>query len=262
MLRCMYKTLAIPSTDCGVWPQIWVVALLLGGLVACAGRTPIDAPPIGNEPLPPAEEAIKTYRMQVNDLLEVKFWNLEELDTRVRVRPDGKISLPYVDDVPAAGLTPQELDDTLVDLYSSELANPEITVIVAETGARVYVGGEVPNEGPVPLTGRLTLLQAVQSAGGFLTTARRREILLIRRPPDGEPVARSIDLRKVLSGEVPQADLTLENSDIVFVPRTKIANVNLFVQQYINQIIPVQGIATGIALESFRGNSDSNNNND
>lgn len=262
MIRCMYKTLAIESMGCGVTGRVRIGILILCLLGACAGRTPIEAPKIEREPLPPAEEATQTYRLQVNDLLEVKFWNLEELDSRVRIRPDGKISLPYVDDVLAAGLTPQELDTQLVSLYSTELANPEITVIVDETGAQVYVGGEVPNEGPVPLTGRLTLLQAVQSAGGFLTTARRREVLLIRRPPDGEPIARSVDLRKVLSGEDPTRDLTLENSDIVFVPRTKIANVNLFVQQYINQILPIQGIATGVALETIRDSNTSSNNND
>lgn len=228
------------------------IALLALALTACAGRTPIDAPKIADSPLPSEEEKAPEYRLQVHDVVEVKFWGIEELDQRVRIRPDGKISLPYVDDVEAAGLTPAELDERLVEAYAPELARPEITVVVAETGALVYVGGEVGDEGVVSLRGGLTMLQAIQAAGGFTTTARRREVLLIRRPAGGEPIARSVNLRPVLSGADPGLDLPLEASDIIFVPRTKIANVNLFVQQYVNQILPLQTIAAAAALEITR----------
>lgn len=219
-------------------------------LLACAGRTPVDAPKVSEQPLPSQDAQV--YRMQVDDLLDVQFWGLEELNQRVRVRPDGKISLPYVDDVHAAGRTPAELDAELVERYSAELARPEITVVVAETGSLVYVGGEVRSEGPVQLRGGLTMFQAIQAAGGFEQTARRREVLLIRRPPEGDPIARSINLLPVLSGSDPGLDVALESSDIVFVPRTKIANVNLFVQQYVNQIIPFQTITSAAALEVTR----------
>ena len=234
--------------------------LLAIGMTACAGRTPIEAPKITEDPLPQQEEEIQTYRLQVNDLLQIRFWNNQELDGQVRIRPDGKISMPYVDDVVAAGLTPEELDMQLVERYSAELASPEITVIVSETGSQVYVGGEVGSEGPVRLTGNLSLLQAIQAAGGFRTTARRKDVLLIRRPPGGEPVARAVDLRPVLSGADPGLDLALKASDIVFVPRTKIANVNLFVQQYVNQILPIQSIANAAAIDALMQNNTTNNN--
>lgn len=232
----------------------WV--LLVMGLaflgLGCAGRTPIDAPKIEDHPLPAQTEQTPVYRLQVDDVLEIKFWGLEELDQRVRIRPDGKISMPYVDDVGAVGLTPHELDASLVEAYAAELARPEITVVVVETGALVYVGGEVRNEGPVALRGGLTMMQAVQAAGGFLETARRKEILLIRRPAGQEPIARAVNLRPVLSGADPTLDTPLESSDIVFVPRTKIANINLFVQQYVNQIVPFQTITSAAALEVTR----------
>ena len=254
MCRCPNPLATLLS---GPWRALGVGLLLLA-VTACAGRTPVDAPQITEAPLPQPEGENLTYRLQVNDLIDIKFWTNEELDERVRIRPDGKISLPYVDDVAAAGLTPAELDAELVKRYSAELASPEITVVVAETGSQVYVGGEVETEGPVRLTGPLTLLQAIQSAGGFLDTARRRQILLIRRPPEGEPVARAVDMRPVLSGADPGLDVALNASDIIFVPRTKIANVNLFVQQYVNQLIPIQGIANAVALDALM-QSDSNN---
>ena len=248
-----------PGNDSSFGKRRWarltrstLVGLLTVGALACAGRTPIDAPKIEKQPLPTQDEQAVEYRLQVDDLLEVKFWGNEELDQRVRIRPDGKISLPYVDDVTASGRTPRELDAELVQRYSPELARPEITVMVVETGALVYVGGEVGSEGPVALRGGLTMFQAIQAAGGFLQTARRNEILLIRRPAGEEPLARAINLRPVLSGKAPELDLSLEASDIIFVPRTKIANVNLFVQQYVNQIIPFQTITAAAALEVTR----------
>jgi protein involved in polysaccharide export with SLBB domain len=234
------------------------IAALAMLLMSCAASTPVDAPKIQQDPMPEVEEEVQTYRLQVNDVVRIKFWNNEELNELVRIRPDGKISLPYVDDVIAAGFTPEELDTKLVTLYSGELAQPEITVIVNETGSQVYIGGEVQSTGIVRLTGPLTLFQAIQSAGGFLTTARRKDVLLIRRPPGGEPTARSVDLRKVMSGSDPGLDIALRASDIIFVPRTKIANVNLFVRLYINQIIPIQGIANAIALDGLKNNSNSN----
>lgn len=239
-----------------------MVALALS-LAGCAVRTPVHAPSIQQEPLPEID-AGQTYRLQVDDLLEIKFWGIEELDQQVRIRPDGRISLPYVDDVAAAGLTPVELDARLVDAYSSELARPEITVIVAETGALVYVGGEVESEGPVALRGGLTMLQAIQSAGGLRDTARRHDVLIIRRPPGSEPVARAVNLRPVLSGDAPGQDVRLQASDIVFVPKSKIANINLFVQQYVNQIFPIQTISSAAAVQVTRDaiaepGSDTNN---
>lgn len=243
----MYRAFSLGSLlQCG----LLTVALVLS-LSGCAVRTPVHAPSIELEPLPEID-AGQTYRLQVDDLLEIKFWGIEELNQQVRIRPDGRISMPYVDDVVAAGLTPVDLDAQLVDLYSSELARPEITVIVAETGALVYVGGEVESEGPVALRGGLTMLQAIQSAGGFQDTARRHDILIIRRPPGAEPVARAVNIRSVLSGEEPGRDVRLQASDIIFVPKTKIANVNLFVQQYVNQIFPIQTISSAAAVQVTR----------
>ena len=108
------------------------------------------------------------------------------------------------------------------------------------------------------------MLQAIQSAGGLEDTARRHDVLLIRRPPGAAPVARAVNLRPVLSGESPGTDVRLQASDIIFVPRTKISNVNLFVQQYVNQILPIQTVSASAAAQVTRDAldaSDTANNN-
>ena len=226
------------------WPA--VVLLLLS---ACAARTPIRAPTILESPLPQVEW--RPYRIQIDDSLDVKFWGNAELDQSVVVRPDGMISLPYVDDVRAAGLTPAELDAELTRRYSSELTLPELTVIVTEAGgSRVYLGGEVGSTGSLRLVESMTLLQAIQEAGGFLASSRRQQVLLIRSLPDGHRIARSVDLRPVISGENPAADVALHPDDIVFVPRTRIANVNLFVEQYLSSVFPFQALTTAAVFNS------------
>ena len=83
-----------------------------------------------------------------------------------------------------------------------------------------------------------SMVQAIQEAGGFLTTARRHEVLVIRTKPTGERSAWSVDTRPIISGANPNADFALAAADIIFVPRSQITNINLFVDQYINQVIP------------------------
>ncbi len=228
-------------------PSILACALAL--LVACAGRTPNAAPRWRDNPLPPAPAA--AYRLGEGDLLAVKFYGNPELNEEVVVRPDGAISLPFVGDVPAVGLTPDELDRDLVRRFTGELARPRVAVIVREFGnQRVFVAGEVSKPGLLPLRGPLTLFQAVEEAGGFLQTARRQQIVLIRTDAGGRRLGRSVDLRPVESGEHPDQDVLLQPLDIVFVPRTRIASVDLFVEQYIRQLLPVNpglGFAVGTA---------------
>ncbi len=221
-------------------------AVLLAG---CSTWTPVKAPKFADDPLPPPEW--KAYRIQVDDSLEIRFWGDSELDQGVSVRPDGMISLPYVDDVRAAGLTPAELDSELTRRYSAELRSPELTVIVTGAGGQqIYVGGEVGGRGTLHLTENMTLFQAIQEAGGLSTSSRRKQVLLIRTGSGGERVARSVDLRPILNGLDPSSDVPLQGNDIIYVPRTKISNVNLWVDQYINSIIPFQSFVTAAIYQS------------
>jgi protein involved in polysaccharide export with SLBB domain len=220
--------------------------VLLGSLpflAGCAAQTPIEAPPLSAEPLP-GPVAPEEYRLEVTDLLSIRFYGNPELDDEQPVRPDGMISLPFIGQLKAAGLTPAELEDKLEELYQGELASPQVSVIVRQFVDRVvYVGGEVGQQGVLQLRGSLSLLQAIQQAEGFLRTARRKQVLVVRRYPDGTHAARSIDMRPSLQGSDQSADILLQHGDVVFVPRTKITNVNIWVEQYVRGLLPQLPVA-------------------
>jgi len=218
---------------------------LLCGLAACTGPSYPKAP--YDPPLPTLAtrdtSAPAAYVMLVGDALSIKFYKNPELNEDVVVRSDGMISLQLVGDVPAAGRTPMELGGDLKQRFSSELQDPSISVIVRKPVAdRIYVGGEVGKQGFIDLTGGLTLFQAIQASGGFVKTAHRAQVILIRRTPDGKATGRSIDVRPVQEGEHPENDVLLAANDVVFVPRSKIANVDNFVEMYIREVLPVSYI--------------------
>ena len=177
------------------------------------------------------------YKLQSGDEIEIKVFEIPELADRVRIRPDGKISALLLDDVQAAGLAPAELDDILTKGYSTFYFNPRVTVIVRSfSNQRVYVGGEVNQPGMLELAGALSAVAAVMEAGGFRQTARRSSVILLRKGIDG-PEIRRLNLDNVLGKGAP--DIALQPFDVVFVPRTFIAKANLFVQQYIRDLLPV-----------------------
>ncbi len=207
-------------------------------LAGCAARTPVQAPSVLEAPVP--TPPVLPYLLQTGDQLGIRFYGSPELDEEQPIRPDGLISLPFVGQVKAAGLTPGQLEEQLVELYTGELASPRINVIVrAFAQQRIFIGGEVGAQGAYDFQEGLTLMQAVTQAGGFLTSARRKQVILIRRDEEGTPVGRAVDVLAVLSGRAPETDLSLRAADIVFVPRTKITSVSEFVAQYIRGALPV-----------------------
>ncbi len=217
--------------------------LALLPLAACAGQqataTAQTATPISPE-VRTAFGPPGPYVLQDGDLLSVKFYYNPDLNEDVVVRPDGKISLQLIGDVQASGLTPAGLSAALAQRYAGELAMPKINVIVRQLGGnRIYVGGEVGKQGALPLSTGLTLFQAIQEAGGFTPTAHRAQVVLIRRVGE-EPRGYSVDTRPIASGNHPEDDLALRPYDVVYVPRSKIADIDLFVEQYIRNVIPVQ----------------------
>jgi polysaccharide export outer membrane protein len=206
-------------------------------IASCGPKIPKDDLP--TLAVPPAGGPVQ-YVVAVGDQLGIKFYKNPELNEDVIVRPDGMISLQLVDDVPAAGRTPSDISADLRRRYSKELAAPAISVIVRKLeGDRIYVGGEVGKQGVIHLVAGLTLFQAIQEAGGFTKTAHRKDVVLIRRTPDGKAIGREIDVRPVQQGDRPQDDVVLAANDVIFVPRSKIANVDVFVEQYIRDALPI-----------------------
>ena len=229
--------------------RVFILAMILfGGVLGCsAHRTVLD-----NDAQATSTETQKTpeYLIQPNDQLDIKFFYNPELNETVAVRPDGKISLQLVDEVQASGLSPSKLDDVLTKKYAKELRKPVITVIVRSfTGQRVYVGGEVNKQGLINLTSGMTALQAVFNAGGFKETAKLEGAIIIRKGPDNRPIPMPVDLKKALYGGTAGAGFQLQPYDVVYVPKTFIAEANKFVNQYIERLLLFKGVSLGFSYE-------------
>lgn len=225
------------------WGRALLLVPLLAALAACNSRVATNPSPI-----PAATTATQAYRIEPGDELDIRFFYNPELNEEVMVRPDGSISLPLVGEVRAAGRTPTEVEQNLRDQYSRELRQTAITVIVKGfAGQRVYVDGEVGTPQMVNIAGNLTAMQAVASAGGFKPSARKGEVLVIRRTGGPKPAVIPVNLDEVISGADTSQDIVLEPYDIVFVPKRAIAEMNEFIDLYIRQNIPIPfGVGYGL----------------
>lgn len=211
--------------------------LVLGG---CANDYPPElVPPVSSEsaaPEPrPAPEA--SYTIAPSDSLLINSYYHPELKQPVTVQTDGRVSLLLVGVVTAAGKTPRQLAEELTRGYRKFLENADLTVTVSESaGLSVYVGGEVARPSAMPIKGELTLLQGITQAGGFLGGANRQQVLIVRQTAGGHYRTLQANAEQVLRNEA--GDIQLKRHDVVYVPKSAIAKVDQFVDQYINQIIP------------------------
>lgn len=186
------------------------------------------------------------YRIESGDKLEIKFYYNPDLNEEVTVRPDGRIALQLIDEVQVAGHTPAQLDDLLTTRYAGELKRPEITVLVRTfTSHRIYVGGEVNQEGMLELAARMTTLQAVINAGGFRETAMPEGVIVIRKGVDNRPMAIPANLNNTLHGDPAFSNIQLQPQDIVYVPKSTIARANKWVDQYVRQLFLFNGVNFG-----------------
>jgi polysaccharide biosynthesis/export protein len=160
----------------------------------------------------------REYTIGVEDLIQVTVWKNPDLSVTVPVRPDGKISLPLIDDVQAAGLTALQLKEDLTRRWKSFLSGPEVSVIVKEVNSfKVYLVGEVAHAGELRLKAPTRLLQAISLAGGFSTFADRGKIVLLREGREGQQRF-EINYNKVVSGDKPDGNMALEPGDTIVVP--------------------------------------------
>jgi protein involved in polysaccharide export with SLBB domain len=202
------------------------------------------------------------------DYFDLRFVYNPELNIGVRIGADGNIELPMVGIVPAAGKTPAELREDLIERYSKDIVKPDIAVLVGVTqgsypldmankkihddphfinvaliksaGQWVFVGGEVFNAKAIPFEGYLTVLQAIMAAGSEKETADLSRVVVLRRGPFEQPEWMLIDLASPPEGKSLKNDVTLKAGDIVLVPKSGIAKLNLWVKQYIRDVLPVQ----------------------
>ena len=157
------------------------------------------------------------YRIGVEDILAISVWRDPDLTREVPVRPDGKISLPLLQDVQAAGKTPQELGAELQKRLREFLSNPSVTVIVREVNSqKVYLVGEVVKPGPVILRSKTRLLQAIAMAGGVTPFGGRNGVLIYRASQEGKSLI-EVSYRDIISGKRPDDNVLLEAGDTIVV---------------------------------------------
>jgi len=185
-------------------------------------------------------QKLEPYRVQINDVLEFLFFKNTELNQTRTVGPDGMASLQLIGSVQVVGRTVDEITAEVTTLYAKELVHPQVTVAIKEySGLKVYVGGEVNKPGIQIYRGGLTAVQAIFAAEGFKTTATLSSVLRIHKGPKGEPIGEILDLSRVLKHSEFGRDVALTPTDIIFVPRSTIANINLFVEQYFRNMWPI-----------------------
>jgi len=229
--------------SCHLFKIFWLIPLLIV-FVACS-TTPSLGPQAMQGAM--AGEPLADYHLRPGDEIEIKFFYHPDLNERLMIGPDGKISLQLIDQILAAGLTTFQLDELLTREYAKYLENYSINVLVREySGLRVYVGGEVVRPGFVSLKGNLSILQSIFAAQGFKETAKPENVILIRKGPENRPLAMAIDLGPVISGEQMENDIYLMPADIVYVPKTWIAKAGKFVDQYMRKVLFVDSLLHGV----------------
>jgi len=158
------------------------------------------------------------YTIGVDDVLDISVWKEPDVSRSVPVRPDGKISLPLINDVQAAGLTPADLATEITDRLKKYLNDPQVTVIVTQINSRrVYVVGGVVRAGAYPLLPGMTVLQAISAAGGFTGFADTKAIRVMRTV-DGKQVELPFDYHAVLKGTKSSENILLNPGDTIVVP--------------------------------------------
>ena len=167
-----------------------------------------------------AETQEKTdYLIGPGDVIQISVWKETELTRDVTVRYDGKISLPLLGDVPAAGRTPQQIASDLETRLARFVASPQVTVGVSQPHSkRIFVVGQVAHAGVFPLLGPTTFLQALALAGGFQQFAKSDRVIVVRQS-GGSQVLLKVDYKKIESGtDIDGQNVLLESGDTVVVP--------------------------------------------
>jgi protein involved in polysaccharide export with SLBB domain len=181
----------------------------------------------------------QNYRIEPGDSLNIRYTFHPEMNQEELVRRDGKISAVLVGEIAVAGMTTAELSKYLVEQTSHRLRDPEVIVeVTRSTEKTIYVGGEVGRPGAVPYRDGLSPLQAILAAGGFRDTAQLDSIILVRaQGQDNDFISRKINLEEVVVDGAKE-QIALAPHDVVFVPRTAIANANIWVRQHIRDLLP------------------------
>jgi polysaccharide export outer membrane protein len=206
--------------------QLWVVVSMVLLVVPVQAQETSE-----RKQLPPKDTAANTaeavhkaatpdssYVIGAQDVLDINVWKEAELTRTVPVRSDGKISLPLLNDVQAAGLTPTQLAAEITTRLKKYVTNPQVTVIVSQINSqRVYILGEAARPGAYPLLPGMNVLQALSSAGGFTMFANTKKIYVLRQE-GGKQEKFPFNYKDVIDGKHAEQNIVLKAGDQIIVP--------------------------------------------
>jgi polysaccharide export outer membrane protein len=214
MRRCLYLMAAL-----------WLVSFSISARAQGQARKDIKsesakaltAGDIASQP-PKAATEDPNYSIAPEDVLTIDVWKEPEISRTVPVRRDGKISLPLLNDLQAAGLTPTQLSVQIVEKLRATIVHPQVTVIVAQTSSlRVYILGQVTRGGAYPLVPDMTVMQALSIAGGFTPYANVKKIHVMRKENGADKIF-AVNYKEVISGRKTEQNLHLKAGDTIVVP--------------------------------------------
>jgi len=211
------------------------VVLILGVCLACGcgskGGWEKSAP--GESPFgaPSALSTDREYVLAVGDQIAMEVLFYEDFDASAVIRPDGKATFPLMGEIRAAGFTPSQLDSLVTARFSEIIVDPDVSIIVKEYSDQlVYVLGEVELPGAYPLQHGMTLVGALSAAKGATRTARLTDVVLVRRETALKAWGAKVNVERFFEEADFSADPQLQAYDIVYVPRTKIGSLSVFLE--------------------------------
>jgi polysaccharide export outer membrane protein len=195
---------------------LYLTVLLIGGLLpVLAENNPPASKAAESMPLPQANNA--TYIIGGDDMLAIHVWKEPDLTTTLPVRADGMISMPLLNDVKAAGLTPMQLAADITEKLKKYLSDPHVTVTVTQMNSqRIYAMGEVLHQGSINLLPNMTVLQALATCG-FTQFANTKGIYVLRNE-NGAQKKIPVPYKKLIKGEAMDQNLLLKPGDTIVVP--------------------------------------------
>ncbi len=203
-------------------PNVVLGVLLILGLPTMGARALVDPKPASSQSAPPTDGTSSLiqspgYLIGPDDILHIQVWKEPELGATLPVRTDGKISLPLINDVQAAGMTPVELAGSITEKLKKYFDDPRVTVMVSQmTHQRVYVVGEVMSHGPMVLLPDMTVLQVLATSG--LTQFANRKKIYVLRTTNGHEQKFPVNYKRLLKGDQMSQNIKLQPGDTIVVP--------------------------------------------
>jgi len=195
-----------------------LLVLCMGAQEAAGRQHPQAITSAANELAKKVATQDPSYVIGSQDMLDISVWREPDFSRTVPVRPDGKISLPLLNDMQAAGLTPSQLAEELTKSLNKFVTNPQVTIIVTQINSqRFYVLGEAARPGAYTLIPDMTILQGLSNAGGFTPYANSKKIYLLREE-NGKQQTLSFNYKDVISGKRTEQNIALKNGDTIVVP--------------------------------------------